>query len=36
MNNAGITEISSVDSDTFELIPGFYGFSRYCTVVSGR
>lgn len=36
MRNAGITEISSVDSYTFELIPGFYGFSRYCTVVSGR
>ena len=36
MKNGGITEISSVDSDVFELVPGFYGFSKYCTVVSGN
>ena len=36
MKNAGITQISSVDSHAFELVPGFYGINRYCTVVSGR
>lgn len=36
MQNGGITEISSVDSKTFQLLPLFYGFSRYCTVVSGE
>jgi len=35
MKNGGISEISAVDSKSFELVPGFYGFSRYCTVVSG-
>lgn len=36
MKNGGITEISSIDHDTFELIPGIYGYSRYCTVVTGE
>jgi hypothetical protein len=36
MKNGGITQISSVDSKAFQLVPGFYGFSRYCTVVSGE
>jgi hypothetical protein len=36
MRNGGITEISSVDYYSFELAPGFYGFSRYCTVVTGE
>ena len=36
MRNGGISDVSSVDSYSFELIPGFYGFSRYCTVVSGE
>jgi hypothetical protein len=36
MRNGGITQISSVDSSAFELLPGFYGVSRYCTVVSGE
>ncbi len=33
---AGITEISSIDHRAFELVPGFYGFSKYCTVVTGE
>jgi hypothetical protein len=36
MANAQITRISTVDYRAFELIPGFYGFSRYCTVVTGE
>ena len=36
MKNGGITQISSVDSESFQLVPAFYGFSRYCTVVSGE
>jgi len=36
IENAGISEVSSVDYTAFELIPGFYGFSRYCTVVNGE
>jgi len=36
MKNGGITQISSADSKSFELVPGFYGFARYCTVVSGE
>ena len=36
MENGGISEISSVDYKAFELVPGFYGFSRFCTVVSGE
>jgi hypothetical protein len=35
MEMAGITQVSSVDSYAFELIPGFYGINRYCTIVSG-
>ena len=33
--NGGIARVSSIDYQTFELIPYFGGFSRYCTVVSG-
>ena len=36
MRNGGISQISSVDYRTFELVPGFYGYSRYCTVVTGE
>jgi hypothetical protein len=36
MKNGGITEISSVDSKSFQLLPILYGFGRYCTVVSGE
>ena len=36
IQNGGISEVSSIDYDAFELIPGFYGFSRYCTVVNGE
>ena len=36
MTNGGISEVSSIDYDAFELIPGFYGFSRFCTVVNGE
>ena len=36
MKNGGITKITSVDKRVFELIPGFYGYSRYCTVVNGE
>jgi len=36
MRNGGISNISSIDYYAFELVPGFYGFSRYCTVVSGE
>ena len=36
MEKGGISEVSSIDYDAFELIPGFYGFSRYCTVVNGE
>jgi hypothetical protein len=36
MRNGGLSKISSVDSKSFELLPGFYGVSRYCTVVSGE
>ena len=36
MKNGGITKISSVDYQTFQLVPFFYGYNRYCTVVSGR
>ena len=36
MEQGGISKISSVDHYAFELIPGFYGFSRYCTIVSGE
>ncbi len=36
MADGGITEISSIDSSAFELIPGFYGINHYCTVVSGN
>jgi hypothetical protein len=36
MRNGGISHISAVDYYSFELLPGFYGFSRYCTVVSGE
>ena len=36
MADAGITEIASVDYYAFELIPLFYGFSRYCTIVTGE
>ena len=35
MEKGGITEVSAVDHYAFELIPGFYGFSRYCTIVTG-
>ncbi len=34
--NGEVSEVSSVDYTAFELIPGFYGFSRFCTVVNGR
>jgi hypothetical protein len=33
--NGGITAISSVDYETFELVPYYGVVSRYCTVVSG-
>jgi hypothetical protein len=36
MADAQITKISTVDYKAFELIPGFYGFSRYCTIVTGE
>jgi hypothetical protein len=36
MKNGGLSKISSVDSKSFELLPGIYGVSRYCTVVSGE
>jgi hypothetical protein len=34
--NGGITKVSSIDSKTFELIPYWGVFTRYCTVVSGN
>ena len=34
--NGGITQVSSVDYDTFELVPYYGVFSRYCTVVAGN
>ena len=34
--NGGITRVSSIDSQTFELIPWWGVFTRYCTVVSGE
>jgi hypothetical protein len=36
MENGAITEVTSVDTYAFELIPGFYGINHYCTVVSGN
>lgn len=36
MKQAGIQEISAVDYTAFELVPGFYGFSKFCTVVRGE
>lgn len=36
MRNGGISEVSAIDHYSFELVPGFYGFSRYCTVVHGE
>jgi hypothetical protein len=36
MRNGGISEVSSIDYYSFELVPGFYGFSRYCTIVTGE
>jgi hypothetical protein len=33
--NGGITQVSSIDSQTFELIPYWGVFTRYCTIVSG-
>jgi len=35
MENANITQVSSIDTSAFMVIPGFYGISKYCTVVSG-
>ncbi len=36
MRDGGITKVSAVDNEIFELIPFFYGFSTYCTVVHGE
>ncbi len=36
MRNGNMTQISTVDSKSFQLIPFFYGFGRYCTVVTGE
>jgi hypothetical protein len=36
MKEGGITQVTSVDSHAFELIPGFYGVNYYCTIVSGN
>lgn len=33
--NGGVEEIYAIDSEVFSLVPGFYGITRYCTVVSG-
>ncbi len=34
--NGGISSVSSIDSQTFELIPYWGVFTRYCTVVTGN
>lgn len=31
--NGGITRVASVEYDTFELVPYYRVYSRYCTVV---
>ena len=36
MKNGGITKISSIDKRVVEVVPGFYIFGRYCTVVTGE
>jgi hypothetical protein len=36
MRNGGITQVSSIDSKSFQLLPIFYGLGRYCTVVTGE
>ena len=36
MRNGGISELSSVDGKTFELVPYWGVLTRYCTVVSGN
>lgn len=33
--NGEITKVTSVGTRTFSLVPGFYGVTKYCTVVSG-
>ena len=33
--NGGLEEIHAVDTSVFSLVPGFYGITRYCTVVTG-
>ena len=36
MKNGGITQVSSVDYEAFQLVPFFYGYGRFCTVVHGN
>ena len=36
MKNGGITRVSSVDYEAFQLVPFLYGYGRYCTVVTGE
>ena len=36
MKNGGISQVSSVDYEAFQLVPFFYGYGRFCTVVHGN